>query len=180
MLTDQHFPVNRFAFCPACGAESFVQYDQKALLCRHCNLLLYFNSSAAVAAIITNAEGEVLFTIRRRNPAVGLLDLPGGFVDPGETAEEALVREIQEELGLEVIGCNYLRSFANTYHYREVLYHTTDLVFCCTVKSFEGIKADDDVSGYVFRDPKGIDPHEIGLASIQAAIRSYIDLIKTM
>lgn len=177
MYSDSLYPVNKFTFCPACGSESFVPFKEKALQCIECGLLLYFNSSAAVAAIITNAEGEVLFTIRKDNPAAGLLDLPGGFVDPGESSEEALAREIHEELNLEVCGIKYLRSFANSYCYKEVLYPTSDLVFCCTVKSFNGIKASDDVLEYVFRDPRRVEPQEIGLISIRAAIQSYIKLI---
>ncbi len=177
MYTNPNYPVKKFTFCPACGLKSFVPYNGKALRCNQCGILLYFNSSAAVAAIISNEEGEVLFTVRKSNPAAGMLDLPGGFVDPGETVEEALVREIQEELNLEVCSMNYLNSFANSYHYNEVLYPTCDLVFYCTVKTFNGIKASDDVQAFLFRDPRNVDLQEIGLVSIRAAIQCYIELI---
>ena len=58
-------------------------------------------------------QDEVLVAVRARNPGKGLLDLPGGFVDPGESLEVALYRELQEELGFDMAGqlCRYLGSF---------------------------------------------------------------------
>lgn len=174
MITHPLFPVNLFGFCPACGKPLPDRQGDKFIECADCGFTLYFNSSAAVAAIITNPEGEVLFTVRRSDPAVGLLDLPGGFVDPGESGEEALVREVYEELHVMVNHLSYLGSFANTYLYRDVLYHTTDMVYVCTVASLAEARAGDDVSGFVFRNPATVHPDEIGLSSIKAAIAAYL------
>lgn len=174
MLSDPYFPVQLFNFCPACGQPLVAAKPGKSIHCRACDFLLYFNSSTAVAAIIVNTHNEVLFTMRRSDPAKGLLDLPGGFVDPGETAEEALVREIREELNLELSSFRFLKSFANTYYYHSVLYHTTDLVFVCQVIDFDPLQAGDDVSGFVFRNPRQILPSQIGLTSIKAALEYYL------
>ena len=54
----------------------------------------------AVSAAIFR-DGRVLIVRRGRPPAHGLYTLPGGGVELGETLEEAIVREVREETGLE-------------------------------------------------------------------------------
>jgi len=129
--------------------------------------------TAAVAAIIRNDKNEVLFTIRKHDPAKGMLDLPGGFVDLGETAEEAIVREINEELNLKINKMEFVGSFTNKYVYEQIEYQTLDLVFNCSADTFKNMQAADDVSGYIFRNPSFVDPSEIGLESIREII-NYI------
>ncbi len=164
-------PLEIFRYCPKCGEPGFAGDSEKSLKCSKCGFRYYINMSAAVAAIIRNDKGEVLFTVRKHDPASGMLDLPGGFADLGETAEEAVKREIFEELNLEVSGMDYFGSFTNKYVFAELEYQTLDLVFICTVKSFSTLQVADDVSGYVFRDPGKVRPEEIGLASIRNIIR---------
>jgi ADP-ribose pyrophosphatase YjhB (NUDIX family) len=55
-----------------------------------------------VGAIITDAAGRLLLIRRGHEPGQGLWSLPGGRVEPGETDEQALIREVREETGLAV------------------------------------------------------------------------------
>jgi 8-oxo-dGTP diphosphatase len=56
-----------------------------------------------VAAALIDADGRVLLAQRPQEKALGgLWEFPGGKVDPGETPEVALIRELREELGIEV------------------------------------------------------------------------------
>lgn len=55
-------------------------------------------AEAAVVAIITDAKGRVLLTRRTREPMAGMWHMAGGAIDHGETTEEALVRELKEEI----------------------------------------------------------------------------------
>ena len=95
-------PLKAFEFCPRCGSKQFNISDERSRHCTNCNLTYYANASASTAAIITNSKGEVLLTTRAFNPAKGMLDLPGGFVDMNETAEEAIIRELKEELNINI------------------------------------------------------------------------------
>lgn len=56
-----------------------------------------------VGALVTDGEGRLLVVRRGRPPGVGLWSVPGGRVEPGETDEQAVRREVQEETGLLVL-----------------------------------------------------------------------------
>jgi len=172
-MRSEYSPSEVFRFCPKCGSPGFSPDTEKSLKCSSCGFGYFINMSASVAAIIRNNNNEVLFTIRKHNPAEGKLDLPGGFVDLGETAEEAILREIKEELNLNINMMEFVGTFTNKYIYGEIEYQTLDLVFNCTVDSFSGMQVDDDVSGYYFRDIKTIKAEEVGLVSIWKVI-SYL------
>lgn len=55
-----------------------------------------------VGAIVRDEEGRLLLIRRAHAPSAGLWSLPGGRVEPGESAQDAVVREVAEETGLEV------------------------------------------------------------------------------
>jgi NAD+ diphosphatase len=171
-MNSAHSPLHVFRYCPKCGSPGFTANTEKSLMCSSCGFVYFINMNAAVAAIIRNEKKEVLFTIRKHDPAIGMLDLPGGFVDPGETAEKAIAREIKEELNLKINKMEFVGTFTNKYFYEEIEYQTLDLVFNCSVESFQNILVSDDVSGYIFRDPKTVKSEEIGLESIREIVRS--------
>ena len=164
-------PAIVFRFCPKCGHPGFAPDTEKSLKCNNCGFRYFINMNAAVAAIIRNEKDEVLFTIRKHDPAKGMLDLPGGFVDPDETAENAIKREISEELNLEIRDMEFIGTFTNKYLYGGIEYQTLDLLFNCFVESFQNLRVADDVSGYVFRNPHTVLPGEIGLESIKEIVK---------
>ena len=127
--------IRHFAYCGQCGARAGEQTARWGgpFRCEACGFTLFFNAAGAVAAIIRRADGRALFVRRAKDPAKGKLGMPGGFIDPGENAEEALAREVREEVGLEIRDARYLSSHANEYDYAGVRYHTVDLFFVATV-----------------------------------------------
>jgi ADP-ribose pyrophosphatase YjhB (NUDIX family) len=163
-----------FNHCPACGSERFVVNDEKSKRCFDCGFVYYFNVSAAVAAFITNERGELLVCRRKKDPAKGTLDLPGGFVDGSETAEEAVLREIKEESNLDVLAAVYLFSIPNVYRYAELDICTLDLFFEVKTDGFSFMEADDDVEEIYFISPQRLHAGDFGFVSIQEAVRRWL------
>ena len=91
--------------------------------CLDCGWVYYQNPVAAVVAVMMFKQ-QLLLLRRAEDPGRGLLDLPGGFVDFGETAEEAFRRELNEGLIIESVDLSYFTSAPNQYHYLEVPYQT--------------------------------------------------------
>lgn len=128
-----------------------------------------------MAGIIENQKGEVLLTQRAFEPCKGMWDLPGGFVDPGESAEQALIREIREELNLEVTQYQYLFSSSNEYVFSKYTVYTTDLAFRCKVLQLEPLATNDDVSSAQFMNLKQLDWASIGFQSVRQLLKRYCD-----
>ena len=113
---------------------------------------------------------------RKKDPAKGTLDLPGGFVDMFETAEEAVRREVREETGLQVVRSRYLFSIPNLYPYSGFLVHTLDLFYECEVSHFEAARADDDAEAILVMPRESLGPEAFGLDSIRKAIALYREM----
>ena len=163
-------PLVAFKYCPLCGSHNFNIHGERSRHCSDCGFTYYANASASTAAIITNSKGEILLTTRAFEPAKGKLDLPGGFVDMNETAEEALIRELKEELNIEINNHTYLFSLPNEYNFSGITVHTLDMFFKVEVDDNIQIKTDDDVASAQFYDLKDVNIENIGLNSIKKVI----------
>jgi NAD+ diphosphatase len=86
--------------CPRCGAG--LDHAEKSVSCPSCGLSAYANPAPTSSALVVDGAGAVLLARRAGEPQQGLWDLPGGFIDEGETPEEALCRELREEAGVDV------------------------------------------------------------------------------
>ena len=166
-------PLKILCYCPRCGSKQFEINGERSRHCSNCDLTYYTNASASTAAFITNSKGEVLLTTRAFNPAKGMLDLPGGFVDLNETAEEAIIREIKEELNIDIKNPQYLFSLPNEYEFSGITVHTLDLFFLVKIDDNIAITADDDVVSAQFFDLKHVNIEHIGLKSIKTAIEKF-------
>ncbi|MGC8872830.1 MAG: GNAT family N-acetyltransferase [Chloroflexia bacterium] len=90
-------------YCPQCGHE--MEHRQQAGrvrdVCTACGFVYYYNPVPGVAAIIEHQGGLVLVR-RREPPQAGGWCFPAGFMEAGESSEEATIRECAEETGLQV------------------------------------------------------------------------------
>jgi len=168
------FPSQVWKYCPYCGEKSFRAGDKNLMQCDACHKKFYINAAAAVACIIENPQGEILFTRRAFEPSKGMLDLPGGFIDIGETAEEAVKREIKEELNIDAAAIQYIGSSPNRYLYGGIVYFTLDMGFKCLVTDFTNMRVADDVDGYVFLPHDRINMQEICFPSICNILQLYL------
>jgi NAD+ diphosphatase len=166
-------PSNVFKYCPRCGHSDFIFDGIKAFSCPACGFRYYINSSSAVAAIIVLHDKRIVLTKRKFDPRAGTYDLPGGFVDLNERVEHALVREIREELGIEITSMQFLGSFPNEYEYKGISYFTSDLAFVCSLNEIPELKPADDVSEAIFVNPYEIDFSQISFPSIINILKSY-------
>lgn len=163
-------PLEKFRFCPACGSGKFVENNKYSKRCDDCGFTYYDNPKAATVAIILNEEGELLVCRRAKEPAKGTLDLPGGFTDIGERAEDGVIREVREETGLDVADVQFLFSKPNVYPFSGMVVNTMDLFFLCRVKTVNELMACDDVSETFFVPLSKLTPADFGLRSISEAI----------
>ena len=103
-------PLHLFQYCPRCGSHRFVENNASSKRCEDCGFVYYINPKAAVAAFVMDNRSRLLVCRRAFEPSKGMLDLPGGFTECGETAEEAVVRELSEEIGWKPKQMKYLYS----------------------------------------------------------------------
>lgn len=161
-----------FKFCPSCASTHFTFPDNRRFLCDDCGFTYYHNIAAAVAIVFT-FEDKVLFTVRNVDPDKGKWDLPGGFIDPNETAEEAASREIKEELGIEISNSDlkYITTSPNNYLYKNVPYRTMDIFYEYELTSdVIKIAAADEIQELIWVKRSEIDLSQIGFISIQKVI----------
>ena len=175
-----------FVYCPACASKKISFTESKVFRCPDCGFVYYHNTAAATGCIIESG-GQLLFLVRGRDPAMGKLDLPGGFVDPGEGILEGLYRELQEEIGWTppipngtALGdvFSLFASFSNVYPYRDIAYNTCDIYFHLKTP---GLREQDlvpdkaEIAAIRFLKPEEINYDEIAFESTRRAVRAYLE-----
>ena len=167
-------PLHPFKYCPCCSSSKFEINNFKSKKCGDCGFVYYFNSSTATVAFIIDNNGRLLVAKRAFEPAKGTLDLPGGFVDMYESAEEAIIREVKEETGLEINAPKYLHSIPNIYLYSGFEIHTLDMFFEIKIENVSEIQAADDVSELIWMKREDINPELFGLNSIRKGVEKWL------
>lgn len=88
--------------CAICGNALIVAHDgqEDRPHCPDCRRFYYRNPIPAACCFVRRAPDELLFAQRAVEPCKGMWTLPGGFIELGETSEEAALRELYEETSL--------------------------------------------------------------------------------
>jgi 8-oxo-dGTP pyrophosphatase MutT (NUDIX family) len=185
-----------FRYCPSCASGNIHFEGNRKFVCPDCGFTYYHNTAAAAACIIVTGPGasrpaasgcpelvpgeeRIVFLVRGREPGLGGLDLPGGFIDPGEGVEEGLRRECREELGFEAPrgGFSFLASFPNVYPYKNIVYNTCDMFFTVFAP---GIKEEDfrleksEVLGIRILKARDVKMEDLAFDSVRRALRAYM------
>src|SRR3989338_5156490 len=138
----------QFNHCPKCKAK-LAEATARHIDCGKCGFDFYINPVPGVDVVLVNERNEMLLTVRGRAPKKGFFDLPGGFIEPRESAEQAVVREIREELGIELETKKiiYFNSGFSTYLYKGTKYQTLGLAFFIRIQKSTVLSAADDIVG---------------------------------
>lgn len=164
-------PADLFRFCPRCGAARPAdEVGRVPVRCGGCDLTLFLNPAVAAGAWLFDPAGRVLLIRRAHDPQKGKFGLPGGFLDPGESAEDGLRREVREEVGLEVEALTFLVSVPNRYEYKGVTYPVADLIFTARAVAPETARPLDGVAGIEWHRPAAIDPADLAFPSMRASV----------
>ena len=156
-------------FCPTCGKSALKAVSNKQFVCDACQFTFFQNVASAVMVALCYQD-EVLVATRAREPGLGMWDLPGGFVDPDESMEEAVVRELHEELDIRISGAQYVFSNSNTYVYKNVEYKTCDAFFVAELDEKPVMKAQDDVASIEWIKLADLDPEKFAFGSAKKAV----------
>jgi 8-oxo-dGTP diphosphatase len=90
-------------YCPRCGQalEEREAFGRLRPVCPSCGHVVFRGPKVAAGALVAQA-GSILLNQRDIDPGIGKWGLPAGFVDLGERVEDAAIREVKEETGLDI------------------------------------------------------------------------------
>lgn len=95
--------------CERCHGDTVPVDAGQRRQCTRCGSLLFFRTDPAVIVAITDDDGRLLLARQRTWPE-GRVSVIAGFVEPGESLEQACAREVLEEVNLEITGARYFAS----------------------------------------------------------------------
>jgi len=179
-----------FQYCPSCGKKG-IRFDERNKFdCPDCGFVYFHNTAAATGCVIQAGE-RIVMLVRKREPGRGKLDLPGGFVDPGEGILEGLVRELREELSWEPLVLSgqsladvfkLFASFPNVYLYKNISYNTCDVYFTISAPglSEKDLKAEaGEITEIRFLRPGEINLDDMAFNSTRRAIEAFRMLLNS-
>lgn len=167
MILDKYLKEN-YKFCPRCVAKLSNKEDH--LYCEACGFKFYYNPATAVCLLTRNERGEILLAKRVINPYKGYWDTVGGFLNPGESFEDAAIREFKEETGLDAKVVKYWGSTPD--FYGDAGIQVANSFFEMEIIGGK-MKADDDVAELKYFAPDKI-PENISFK----CSREFINLFK--
>lgn len=167
--TEPNSPFFVYKYCPKCGGG--LEYKGGNLLkCTQCGYNFFVNAIPAASVLIINENNEILLTKRKFEPYKDMWQTPGGFIQLNETYEDAVKREIDEELGVKIRLGEFLGAFPEAYPYHGVNLQFLSLISLAEIVSGE-IKAKDDVAEARFFDKRALEGIEIAYPFLEELIR---------
>lgn len=93
------------SYCGYCGGRTYLVENERAMGCAECERIFYPRLAPCVMALVT--RGDYCLLARNGQWRRSFYSVLAGFIEPGESAEDALRREVKEEVGLEVGELHY-------------------------------------------------------------------------
>lgn len=164
----------RKTHCHYCG-NRLVETEWEGslrLFCRHCREPIYENPVPATSLVVVDADGDLLLVKRSVEPKLGYWCLPGGFIELGEKPDQAALRELVEETGL---NGEIDRLIGVTTNHSD-RYHSILMVGYLVTRYTGDPVAGDDASALAFFSPDNLP--EIAFSSHRYFIKRYTDSIR--
>ena len=95
-------------FCGRCGTPTEAKREERVRVCPACKLAAYPRVAPAVMALVR--RGRELLLARGKHFPPGMYSALAGFVEPGESLEQCLAREVAEEVGVQISNTRYFAS----------------------------------------------------------------------
>ena len=97
-------------YCGACAEPTEAIPGERAMRCPACGLLAFPRLAPAVITLVVREDDGAALLARNAAWPMPMFSCLAGFVEPGETLEEAVAREVEEEVGVQVDRVDYVRS----------------------------------------------------------------------
>ena len=154
-------------FCPRCGSQPQVTYP-RSITCPSCGYGAFYNPKPVACAITANQDNEIILLKRGFEPNRGRWSMPGGFVDLGESVEDAAIRETREETNLDIEIVNLVGVYSRS---------TDRIVVVVYAARTEGTpsRTEEALDVHAFR-PTTIPWDELAFWSDDRALRDYLSL----
>ncbi|MET0501431.1 MAG: NUDIX hydrolase [Candidatus Binatia bacterium] len=161
-----------YRFCPRCGGDLERRVvkatEPQRLVCLNCSFIFY-QDPKVVAGTIFTVDGGIALLKRGVEPALGKWVFPGGYVDRGESVQEAAIRETREESQVDV----RLGPLLNVYSYPRS--PNVIVVYTAEVIAGELAAGDESLEANLFT-PTNIPWNELAFDSTKDALSDYIKL----
>lgn len=169
----QDWKNTEYSFCPKCGGNlgrRVIKIEEpERLVCQVCGYVFFLDPKVA-AGVIIPLEGRLLLVRRGIEPAYGKWVFPGGFVDRGESVEEAAIRETREESHLDV----RINRLLNIYSYAN--HPVIIIVYIGEVVGGEVAAGDETLEARLFAQ-HAIPWDQLAFASTAQALREYLNSV---
>ncbi len=134
-----------FHWCYHCGHTPLETVSYRQSRCPACGYSQYVTPTPAAVGLVLDNDDRLLLMRRAHEPAFGKLGLPGGVIEPGESAEEACAREVLEETGiaLPASAYTYLGTCCNQYPFQGYVWPTLDILMVARAQDFSAAHAVD-------------------------------------
>lgn len=159
-------------YCPRCATRLEVQVlnDRPRLACPACGYIYWNNPLPVAGAAVIDEQGRILLARRAVAPREGWWNLPAGFMEWGESAEEAARREVLEETGLEVVITGYLTAAGAAR--KDQPWASITYVFYYARPIGGQLQAGDDADEAAFFAPNAL-PEQIAFSSNRKALAQW-------
>lgn len=168
-MTTHHHLDSNYRYCLRCAGKLSLKViktgDPKRLVCERCDYVHYLDPKVSACTILTQ-DGKLVLLKRGIEPGLGKWVFPGGFVDRGETLEQAAIREAKEEAGVDVS----LKGLVGAYSYEGSM--VVIIVYAATIEGGE-LRALDEMLELKLFPQEEVPWNDLAFPSTADAIRDY-------